>query len=82
VNLENVLAELRSERVRIDQAISALRRPRRLTRSPSWPSAEVKSYPNNYASTSPYECIGPQADFRSNETALGKVEGKVCSQEG
>ena len=58
------------------------RTTRRLIRSPSWPSAKGKNYPNKRPATSRYERIGPQADFGGHETAMGKMERKVSSQEG
>ena len=83
VNLENILAELRSERARIDQAISALEGLAGPSGSSPWASPEVTSCTN----TTPERRRTMSAAARKRisdamKQRWAKWKGKVCSQEG
>lgn len=78
---ESILAELRSERARMDHAISALEGlagpsgPR--VRPPKSQAAPARGETRRRTMTSG----SPQANLKRYEAALGKVEGQICSQE-
>ena len=69
MDIQTIVSELKGERNRIDQAISAY-----FNCTPTWTSAKGD---NDWREASPDEPSRTQAHLRRYKAAMGKMEGKV-----